>query len=83
MTTRPPELESGPGSELPNVQWCISMLEWMGWSYKGIRRVEGVRTYKMVDCNGETNHLTTYGLRYEALRMWFQHGAKPEKNFGN
>ena len=89
MTTQPamltgliPDLLPGP-SGLPPVRWCISVLEWVGWTLDDTTKINGYRSYLMTDCDGKTNYLTTYGLRRAAMRMWFQYGVKPEENFVN
>lgn len=82
LTGKMPDLLPGP-SGLPPVWWCISVLEWVGWTLDDTTKINGYRSYLMTDCDGKTNYLTTYGLRRAAMRMWFQYGVKPEENFQN
>ena len=87
LTGLPPKPQSTDrGRCSVSVAWAKEMLAWAGWRVAkgcllsplvypdGITRYH--KCYAVYDGGGELQVYSTYGLRYEAMRLWMQYSDK-------
>ena len=85
LTGNPPQPQpTARGRCSVSVAWAKEMLAWAGWRVAngfhyhtevypdGIARKH--KCYAVYDGGGELQVYSTYGLRYEAARLWMQYG---------
>ena len=85
LTGNPPIPQATAGGRCSvSVAWAKEMLEWAGWCvakrchYAPVDAADlskgYCKAYAVYDGGGELQVYSTYGLRYEAVRLWMRYG---------